>query len=74
MDGLFVRGPSVKLLLKLIMSTSLAVILGVGTAGYALWFEAKQDGASATSLNPYARAAYRMRNFLPGDTTGETRP
>ncbi len=57
-----------KFLLKLMFASSLAVILGAVSAGIALRFEAQRDGASLTSPNPYARAAYTLRDFLPDGT------
>jgi len=60
-----VGGVFLKFLLKLTMASSLAVILGAVSAGVALRFEAQAGGASATSQNPYARAAWTLRDFLP---------
>ncbi|MGB5950702.1 MAG: hypothetical protein WBG82_15400 [Parvibaculum sp.] len=60
-----------KFLFKLVVSASLAVILGAGSALLALYFVTASGTASATSENPYSRAAYVLRDFLPqGGETG----
>lgn len=58
-------GGRVRFLFKLSVVASLAVILGMGSAAGALWFVTERGAAAATSENPYARAAYRVRDLLP---------
>lgn len=60
-----------KFLFKLVVSASLAFILGAASAWLALYLVAASGGASATSENPYSRAAHVLRDFLP--QAGETR-
>jgi hypothetical protein len=63
-----------KFVLKLIASASVALILGAVSADFALWVAAQHGAVSATSDNPYARAAYVIRDFFPGDAPAETQP
>jgi hypothetical protein len=51
--------------LKFTLAFAVALILGLGSAYAALWFEARNGGASLTAENPYARAAYAARDLLP---------
>ncbi|MDO8289736.1 MAG: hypothetical protein Q7T44_11005 [Parvibaculum sp.] len=49
--------------LKLTASVFLSVVLGLGSAYVALYSTGKADAASS---NPYERAAYAVRDLLPG--------
>jgi hypothetical protein len=51
--------------LKFTLAFAIALALGLGSAYGALWFEAKSGGAGLTSENPYARAAFAVRDILP---------
>ncbi|MDR3497760.1 MAG: hypothetical protein P4L72_00885 [Parvibaculum sp.] len=51
--------------LKFTAAATIAVALGLGSAYSILRAEAQRGAASATSENPYARAAYAARDFLP---------
>lgn len=55
----------VRFLFKLAVMVSLAVMLGMGSAVGALWLVTDRGAASATSENPYARAAHAVRHLLP---------
>lgn len=56
-----------KFFLKLTLSIVLALTLGTGSAYFALRYTAQSGTMSATSDNPYERAAFALRDFLPGE-------
>jgi hypothetical protein len=51
--------------LKFTAATVIATTLGLGSAYIALRFEALNGAATIASDNPYQRAAYAARDFLP---------
>ena len=55
-----------KFFLKLTASVFLAVTIGLGSAYVALYSEAKSGNPDPASRNPYERAAYALRDILPG--------
>jgi len=55
-----------KFFLKLTASIFLAVIIGLGSAYMALYSTAKSGNPDPASRNPYERAAYALRDVLPG--------
>lgn len=52
--------------LKLTASIFLSVFIGLGSAYVALSGAAKSGHADPASNNPYDRAAFALRDFLPG--------
>lgn len=54
------------LFLKLTVAIFLSIALGLGSAYAALYSTARSGKADAASSNPYERAAYAVRDLLPG--------
>ena len=52
--------------LKLTASVFLSVAIGLGSAYVVLYSTARSGKADAASSNPYERAAYAVRDVLPG--------
>ncbi|MES1990253.1 MAG: hypothetical protein V4441_04785 [Pseudomonadota bacterium] len=52
--------------LKLTASVFLAVFIGLGSAYVTLYSTAKSGHSDPASSNPYERAAYALRDVLPG--------
>lgn len=59
------RGRVLKFFLKFTAAFFIALVLGLGSAYAALWYEAKSGGSNVVSENPYARAAFAARDLLP---------
>ncbi len=51
--------------LKFTAASTIAVVLGLGSAYMALRVEAVRGAATAAGANPYERAAYAARDVLP---------